>query len=124
MSDGTDVTGRGPLITIDGVRHGETLVLTVAGELDVATGPRLRAELADALEAPGAVVVLDLTGVTFMGSTGIAVLVDADWQARQRGAQLRVVVDDTRAVVRPLDAAGIRRHLAAYADLDSALHNR
>jgi anti-anti-sigma factor len=48
-----------------------TRILCVAGEIDIATAP----QLAEALEAyNGSPVCVDLTGVTFMDSSGIAVL--------------------------------------------------
>jgi anti-sigma B factor antagonist len=99
------------------------LVVAVAGEVDVWTGPRLRAALAQTLDEPGhGVVVVDLSAVTFLGSTGVAVLIDADWQARQRDRPLRVVVDrSTPAVVRRLESTGTDRMVAIYDDLDAAL---
>jgi anti-sigma B factor antagonist len=123
MSDGHDENpGDVPPLQIATGQHGASLVVTVHGELDVATGPRLRTALGEALDRPdpGAVIV-DLTGVTFLGSTGIAVLVDADWQAKQRNATLRVVVDRTPAVIRPLQATGVDNLLDTYPDLESAL---
>ncbi len=111
------------LLTVEPARVGSAVVVAVKGEIDIATGPRLRAALADALDQPGSgPVVVDLSKVTFLGSTGVAVLVDADWQANQRKRDLRVVVDrDRPAVVRPLESTGIDRLLSTYGDLQSAL---
>jgi anti-sigma B factor antagonist len=122
VDEGDEGTGDAELLTIRRSGHGNALVLTVTGELDVATGPRLRAMLADALaEQATERVVVDLTRVTFMGSTGIAVLVDASWEADQRGRTLRVVTGSAPAVVRPLTATGVDSLLATHPDLDSAL---
>jgi anti-sigma B factor antagonist len=111
------------LLTVEPARVGSAVVVAVNGEIDIATGPRLRAALAEALDEPGnGPVVVDLSKVTFLGSTGVAVLVDADWQANQRQRDLRVVVDRERpAVVRPLESTGIDRLLSTYGDLQSAL---
>jgi anti-sigma B factor antagonist len=111
------------LLTIEPARVGSAVVVAVKGEVDIATGPRLRAALSDALDEPGSgPVIVDLSEVTFLGSTGVAVLVDADWQANQRKRDLRVVVDrDRPAVVRPLESTGIDRLLSTYGDLQSAL---
>jgi len=111
------------LLTVESARVGSSVVVAVKGEIDIATGPRLRAALAEALDEPGSgPVVVDLSKVTFLGSTGVAVLVDADWQANQRKRDLRVVVDRERpAVVRPLESTGIDRLLSTYDDLQSAL---
>ena len=59
--------------------------LTLRGELDLATVPRLEHALANA----GEDVVLDLRGLTFMDSTGVRVLLEA---AEAAGPGLRMIV--------------------------------
>jgi hypothetical protein len=86
---GTDAAGevgelqerpdRDDALTISQSRYGTTTVVAVAGEVDLATCSRLHASLDAAVDEPGrGPVVVDLTAVTFIGSTGMAVLVDAD----------------------------------------------
>jgi anti-sigma B factor antagonist len=88
----------------------------------LATGPRLRAELAALLErAEPKPVLVDLTEVTFLGSTGIAVLVDAHWQAVQVGTPLKVVVSRDGPVEQALRTSGVEQHLSVQHDLRSAL---
>src|SRR5688572_30037851 len=58
--------------------------LTLRGELDLATTERLESALADA----GTPVVLDLSGLTFMDSTGVRVLLEA---AEGAGVGLRII---------------------------------
>ena len=60
---------------IDEAREGERVVLTVRGEIDMATAPRLRAALERAAGAAGGAV--DLRAVEFMDSTGLSALVAA-----------------------------------------------
>jgi anti-anti-sigma factor len=57
-------------------------VVDVDGEVDIETAPRMRAALAEAVDA-GLPVVVDLGGVTFMDSFGFGVLA----AAHQRGVQ-------------------------------------
>jgi anti-sigma B factor antagonist len=58
--------------------------LTLRGELDLGTAPQLEQALADA----NGDVLLDLSGLTFMDSTGVRVLLEA---AEHRAGRLRIV---------------------------------
>jgi anti-sigma B factor antagonist len=60
------------------VRHepGHMLLVTVAGEVDIATVPRLRERLA-ALAASGRPLIVDLDRVTFIDAAGLGVLAGA-----------------------------------------------
>lgn len=118
----TDQRDGAPLLTLSEARHGSVTVLTADGEIDVSTGPQLRAALSEVLAQDGAdAVVVDLSGITFMGSTAIAVLVDAHWEAGQLGRSLRLVVGSSRAVMRPLEAAGVASLFAEYDDVGTAV---
>jgi anti-sigma B factor antagonist len=92
------------------VRHqpGHVLI-TVAGEIDIATAPQLRDRLA-ALAASGRRLVVDLAQVSFLGAAGLDVLAAAARQARARGGGLGVV--SPRPLVRRLFAiTGLDRQI-------------
>jgi anti-sigma B factor antagonist len=67
------------------------VTLTLAGELDLASGDALRDCITEAVKSPDVdAVLVDLQGLTFLDSTGIGVLV-AGWRlARDSGKRLRV----------------------------------
>lgn len=71
--------------------QGEYVVMSVQGEIDLYTVPRLQRALASAL-APGDPVrlVVDLSGVDFCDSTGVNVLLAAHRQAREAGGDLEL----------------------------------
>jgi anti-sigma B factor antagonist len=73
-------------------------VMHVAGEVDVYTASSLRRELALHMGARAEDLIIDLSGVTFLDSTGLGVLVRAARQLRERGARLALVVDQDRVV--------------------------
>src|SRR5450631_4331463 len=62
-----------PRTTIESSTAGATLV-TIAGELDLATVPGVERELDPLVQSPPERVVFDLSGVSFMDSSGIAML--------------------------------------------------
>jgi anti-sigma B factor antagonist len=107
------------MVTITPVRAGTVSVLTVSGEIDLTSGPRLRAALDEVLDERGARapkgIVVDLTAVSFLSSAGLAVLVDAHEQATQRAIDLKVVIDGPGSpVARAFQAAAIHEHLDVH----------
>jgi anti-sigma B factor antagonist len=67
------------------------VVLTPVGDLDMAGVPRLGRALDAVLDRPGLVeIVVDLGGVGFLDSTGVAALLQGAAEAVGRGATLRV----------------------------------
>lgn len=68
------------------------------GELDLANSPLLRDELFAALDADLAELTLDLSALTFIDSSGLAVLVVVHKRADEKGTALRL-----RSVTAPVD---------------------
>jgi len=66
---------------------GDERVLEVAGEIDVATSPVLRAELIDLLGDAPARVTLDFARVSFIDSSGLGVLVGALKRLREHSPE-------------------------------------
>lgn len=111
------------LVNIDRRRVDDSIVVSVAGEIDTLTTPRLRQAVGEAIdEAAGGSVIVDLTSVTFLGSPGLAALVEAVGQAQRRGGPLRVVVDKSRPVLRPIELTGLDDVLALYETVEEALY--
>jgi anti-sigma B factor antagonist len=54
-----------------------TTIVAVDGEIHVSTAPEFSAVLATTIESGRTQIVLDLTGVTFIDSTGLSVLLNA-----------------------------------------------
>ncbi|MEU0990615.1 STAS domain-containing protein [Streptomyces sp. NPDC005953] len=63
-------------------------LLTLAGELDHHTGPRLREALDEIPFDSGAGLVIDLSGLTYCDSTGITLLVSAYQRAQNTSSPL------------------------------------
>jgi anti-sigma B factor antagonist len=79
------------------------LVLRVAGEMDLLTMPLLEHHLHSHLDGDHGHVVVDLSGVTFLGVVGLTSLVAAHKTATGRGVQLYLTGTGHRAVARLLE---------------------
>ncbi len=71
-------------------------VVTVAGEIDVATAPALRERLDEVQATEPAVLIVDLLGVTFIDSTALGVLIGARKQCVAAGGSMRLVIAEPR----------------------------
>ena len=71
--------------------RGAGIVLVVSGELDWCSAPRLDRELERVWQSEVEIVILDLRGVEFLDSSGLACVILADRHARQRGRRLGIV---------------------------------
>ena len=85
---------------------GTTVRITVSGELDIGTAPHLREHTSRQLAEPTELVVLDLTDVSFIDSSGLHVLLDT---AAQDDSRLRIV--PSPVCLRLFDITGVRDRL-------------
>lgn len=74
--------------------------LTVRGELDLSTAPRLDAAAADALAGPGSELVVDLTHTSFLDSSGARSLLGVARKAEAAGVRLHVLAPRSNGPVR------------------------
>jgi len=71
--------------------QGDRAIVTLAGEIDLYTAPRLQSELAAALAGGDpARLVVDMSAVEFCDSTGMNVLLAAHRRANEQGGSLEL----------------------------------
>lgn len=100
----------------------DVVVIAVAGELDMVTAPQARAYLQDKTAARPRHVVLDLARVTFMGSHGVSLLVDAHDEREGLHGRLHLTgVSENRPVQRALDVTGLMPLFDVQNDRDKLL---
>lgn len=97
-------------LAVEVTQHRTGTLVTVRGEVDLLTCPRLSAALDRATAGFASEVAVDLSGVMFFGCSGATVLARAAGRARFRGGRLRVR-GATRLVRVVLRAAGLDRLL-------------
>jgi len=93
-------------------------IVAVGGELDLHTAPSLQAALT-ALDSSGCILV-DLTGVTFLDSTGLGVFVGALARAEDRQARLLLVANSPR-IAKVFAITGLDAVLPLHPSRDEAL---
>ena len=96
-------------------------LVVVSGDVDIGTAPDFEDELARSVEDHlGRGLVVDLTGVTFIDSTGLNALVRAFERQRLAGSSLALITSDTR-VTMMLEVTRLDRVLRHYATREAAL---
>ena len=101
--------------------HSSATVVVVSGDVDLGTAPDFEDELARSVgEHLGSGLVIDLSGVTFIDSTGLNALVRAFERQRLAGESLALVSDDSR-VAMMLEVTRLDRVLRRYATREEAL---
>ena len=100
----------------------DVALVEVAGDLDIQTVPQATAFLARVTAAKPRHLVIDLSGLTFLASSGIGMLIAA--QSNAQGIQGRVHllgVTGNVPVERPLTMVGLLEHFDIAPDLDTLL---
>jgi anti-sigma B factor antagonist len=95
-------------------------LVTIAGDLDVRTVPRTTAFLTEGAALTPRHLILDLSEVTFLTSSGIGLLIAAGDTGIHGQLHLLGVLDNP-AVKRPLAMVGLLDHLDVAPDLDTLL---
>jgi anti-sigma B factor antagonist len=95
-------------------------VVTVYGELDVATSPQLRERLIELVNDGRARLVLALDGIDFLDSTGLGTIVSVLKRARTHGGDLRLVCTETR-ITRLFEITGLDKAVPLLPTLDAAV---
>lgn len=85
-------------VTLTSRDEGELTIIEVLGEVDVSSAARLRDELNAALAKAHRVSIVDLTGVPFLDSTGLGVLVGRLKAMRVQGGDMALVIGDDRVL--------------------------
>jgi anti-sigma B factor antagonist len=103
ISDGT--------LEVRTAKDGDTHVISLCGELDLANAATAETALQPALETPDAKVVVDMRELEFIDSTGIALLVAMLARNDADEARIRFLPSSFPAVTRVLELTGLAPRL-------------
>ena len=107
-------------LTVQRDQRGGVVVISVAGELDMATAPHLQAHITELLESGQDRLVFDLADVSFCDSTGLSVFVRAKNSSDAAGGTVRLAAPQ-RGVLRILEVSGLVEVLPTFATVAEAV---
>ncbi|GAA1353782.1 STAS domain-containing protein [Saccharothrix algeriensis] len=107
-------------VAVEQAERDGAVVVRLAGEIDAAPERDPRDRVLALLARQPRALVLDLRRVTFFGSQGVALVVDA-LRAAVRGGTRFAVVADSRCVLRPLEITDVARAVDLHATPEAAL---
>jgi len=98
----------------------DALILTVSGEIDMSTAPRLE-EALESANAGASRVVVDLTNVSFVDSSALNAFVRGQRGLTERGIALRLVAPSAGVVRKVFEIANLTEPLNVVETTDAAL---
>jgi anti-sigma B factor antagonist len=119
MFDPAGADGQQYGLTYEHTRVGDTAVLDLRGEIDLATGDDLAVQLGQALAPVPGLLVVDLTAVDFLGSAGLSALIVARDNAERQGTKIRLVCN--RTTRRTIELTGLTEQFTVTDDRAEAL---
>ena len=107
-------------LRLDVTERDRWAVLAVGGEVDVATAPRLRERLIELVNSGKHHIVVDLTDVEFLDSTGLGVLVGALKRVRSHEGDLDLVCTESR-ILKVFEITGLTKVFTMHRSVDEAV---
>lgn len=108
------------ILDVDAKAMGDHVVVTVEGELDAYSGPKLRNLLMEQTRAGRHTLVVDLSGLTFTDSSGIGILVGALKRAKARGGTV-CLLSPSEHLAKLLRMTGLTRVFPIFTYLQDAI---
>ena len=102
------------VLRVHSEREGAVHTIALSGELDLAGAPGAEEELKRVEATDAGVIVLDLSGLTFIDSTGVRLVVSADARSRADSNRL-TLLRGPAAVQRVFEISGVEE-LVPFAD--------
>ncbi|OBI98617.1 STAS domain-containing protein [Mycobacterium asiaticum] len=99
--------------------HDGVVVLSIGGEIDLVTAPALEEAIGGVISDNPQAVIIDLSGVEFLGSVGLKILA-ATYEKLGDSAEFGVVARGP-ATRRPIHLTGLDKTFPLYPTLDDAL---
>lgn len=100
-------------------REGDTTIVALSGDVDLDSSPQVRSVLLESVHAKHGVLV-DMSGVSYIDSSGVASLVEA-YQSARRGSTQFALVAVSDAAMRVLELARLDQVFSIHASVSEAM---
>jgi len=102
--------------------EGDMQIFELTGSLDIATSPTVRAALTSASERGDHRLIVDLTRIEFLDSTGLGALIGAQRRAKEFGGEVRLIAKEGQ-ILRLLRITGLLRVFGVYPTREDAIND-
>lgn len=107
-------------ISVSRTTAGDVPIVAVNGEVDVYSAPALKESLTDLLQSGATTLIVDLTGVGFLDSTGLGALVEARSATNDAGGSLLLVCSQER-ILKLFTITGLDGVFAIHPSVEGAV---
>ena len=97
-------------------------VVELEGEIDLSTAAVFKETVYEVIESGNIEVVIDLTGLEFMDSTGLGVLVAALKKTSTEGGRIKLICDK-RSILKVFTITGLDKVFTIYDNLQRCLED-
>jgi anti-sigma B factor antagonist len=108
-------------VTLDFDHRGDVAVARLDGEIDSSNASELRLALVERLPCATSVLALDLSGITYLDSSGVELLFELGRSLSARRQTIRLVVPEDAPVRRVLELCAVDSVAPIDGDLEGAL---
>jgi len=99
------------------------VVADLSGEIDISNAESVRKRLLEAVPNTAAALVLDLSGVGYLDSSGVRLIFELAGRLRRRGQDLELVVPDDSLIRRVLLLTEVQRVVPISTTVETALQD-
>lgn len=100
-------------------RTDDTCVVSLSGEVDVYTSPALKERLIESVDSGCSNILVDMSNVAFIDSSGLGVLVSGLRRVKERGGNMRLVCTKD-SILKIFRITGLDKVFPIFSDMEEA----
>lgn len=107
-------------LSVSKTSAGDVPILAVNGEVDVYSAPALKDQIGELIQSGKSTLIVDLSGVAFLDSTGLGALVEARAATTEAGGSLPIVCNQER-ILKLFTITGLDGVFSIHPDISAAV---